>query len=69
MEWIDVEYGDKMPEMLEVVLGCDVYSEIISLARHLGGGFFELMDIDGIESDTCITHWMPLPELPKEDLS
>ncbi len=71
MNWINLE--EEQPDVGEIVLCADEYNEFVSLGKFLiveqedfDEGVFELMHINKIECDSVITHWMPLPEPPKE---
>ena len=68
MEWVKIE--DDLPDNEDIVLVCDKLNEFVSLGRYLeeedGIYQFELMHIDRVEIDSFITHWMPLPNPPKE---
>lgn len=59
MEWISV--NDRLPEYERPVLGYDSEIEMVDIVNYISGKFF---DLDGIQTD--VTHWMPLPEPPKE---
>ncbi len=64
-DWISLEH--QLPENNQVVLCCDILNKFVSLGRYLKKeDEFELMFIDKIEIDSVTTHWMPLPEIPKE---
>lgn len=73
-EWISVD--DRIPSTCEDVLVCVKYKSLdweaqtIQIAfRTIGGSEVKWMGY-GIEYDEfyLVTHWMPLPELPKLDL-
>lgn len=68
MEWISVD--DRLPFTDEVVLCCDIFSHFISLGKIVEQDEdefrFELMYCENFEIDSSPTHWMPLPEPPKE---
>lgn len=64
-EWIRIQ--DFLPDCGQTVLVCDEYNSFVTLGRFDGIDQFELMNIDDVEIDSCITHWMPLPK-PPEDL-
>jgi hypothetical protein len=55
MNWINVK--DQLPQQDEWVLIYNYYNDSIRTAN------FDLDDYDGI------THWMPLPDKPKEEYS
>lgn len=58
MEWISVK--NRLPEYDEPVIGCDAEMMDIGLVNYISGEFF---DLDG--DPTSVTHWMPLPDIPK----
>ena len=61
MEWISVK--DRLPEKWEDVLICNCYSEVdTDMIWENPSGSFEFYFEGG-----NVTHWMPLPEPPKED--
>ena len=64
-EWISIE--DFLPDPGQIVLVCDVFNSFVTLGRFDGMDEFELMNIDNVEIDSYITHWMPLMK-PPEDL-
>ena len=63
-KWIRVE--ERLPEDLENVLTCD-HKRNIHIMRH----HHDFKDPFGIAKNNMsyypVTHWMPLPEPPKED--
>ena len=66
MRWISVK--DKVPKPHEAVLafvrqGIEVW---MSIACRNDAGFW-LLSLTGGRDDWSVTHWMPLPEPPKED--
>lgn len=62
-EWISV--NDRLPDPLEDVLVIDSNGNIfISWVKEFGNGRFAYENRGDI---THITHWMPLPEPPKEE--
>ena len=64
-DWISLEH--LLPENNQIVLCCDVLNKFVSLGRYLlEKDELELMFIDKVQIDSVITHWMPLPLLPKE---
>lgn len=66
MEWISVE--DYTPCDQEIVIVSDIISRVVSLAKVIiedDEYYFHVMYIDNIEIDSIVTHWMPLPEMPK----
>ena len=64
-EWIKTE--EDLPKNNQIVLVCDVYSNLITLAQYLEDeDCFNLMNIETIEGDSYPSHWMPLPGLPKD---
>ena len=65
MRWISVK--DKVPKPHEAVLtfvrqGIEVW---MSIACRNDAGFW-LLSLTGGRDDWSVTHWMPLPEPPKE---
>lgn len=66
MEWISVK--DRMPSMKDIVLVYDTFFEDVSIgyiSEFLGERTIWIIDYGESVSDT-VTHWMPLPEPPKE---
>lgn len=64
-EWIKTE--EDLPKNNQIVLACDVYSSLITMAQYLEDeDSFNLMNIENIECDSYPSHWMPLPEPPHE---
>lgn len=65
-KWISVK--DRMPEIGTVVLGYAKQNPFsaydVMRVRNLGNGF-EMIRYH--EYVTNITHWMPIPEMPKEE--
>lgn len=61
-KWIPV--SERLPEQYETVIGWD--GLFMGEVEHGDYGFVWLDD-DGCNSLANITHWMPLPEPPKED--
>lgn len=61
MEWISVE--DRLPDDAYPVLVCfGKSSTSIIIGNYVNGGFYAKSNYPL----TKITHWMPLPEPPKE---
>ncbi len=61
MEWISVK--DRLPEYDAFVIGCDAAETMdIGQVNYISGEFF---DLDG--EPAPVTHWMPLPELPRKE--
>ena len=62
-KWIPV--SDRLPEPGDYVMVCDIREDWISLCEFSGDAWYDfgckMWDIDEV------THWMPLPEPPKED--
>lgn len=70
-EWISVK--DRLPEYGKDVLVCDCnsrnYISVWSLEKDTDGGTNYWEDCRGWwQSFDEVTHWMPLPEPPKEDV-
>lgn len=73
MEWISIE--DEFPPEGETVLCADIYNSFVSFGKlimvaHPHGDDtyeFELMYNSSMDMDSQVTHWMPLPELPKQE--
>jgi hypothetical protein len=66
MEWIKTE--EYLPEDKQIVLTCDIYNSFVTMAKYLEEDYvFELMYIQDIEQDSFPSHWMPLPNLPKDN--
>lgn len=71
-EWIKVE--DSLPKHKEIVLVCDEVSGCISLAKFRefddpsnfdDDDCFDVINIEPLEIDYCVTHWMSLPKFQK----
>lgn len=60
MEWISVK--DRLPDADDVVLAVAANTGDMGIAQHCGNGIF--LDYGDVWEE--VTHWMPLPELPKE---
>jgi regulator of RNase E activity RraB len=63
--WINVE--EYLPEAGELVLCADILNNFISLGKLIDNDdeyCFQLMNIENVEIDSVITHWMELPERP-----
>lgn len=58
-DWISVK--DRLPEYDEPVFGYDGELADMGIVNYLNGEFFDLYG-----DDMNVTHWMPLPEPPKE---
>lgn len=75
MQWIKVEH--RLPKHGEIILVIDEISEVISLAKfrefnetmNFDDDCFEVMNMNEIEVDYSVTHWMKLPQSPKTVLS
>lgn len=66
-EWISV--NDRLPMLIETVLfiGKNYYGNWFGVKRgYFDGSFWHSDDYGTIYSTTPVTHWMPLPEPPKE---
>lgn len=67
MNWIS--FNDETPPDNTRILVCDWISGFISFAKYFHEiDRFELMNIEHIEYDSDLTHWMPLPALPEEEI-
>jgi uncharacterized protein DUF551 len=67
MEWISINIV--LPNTSEIVLVCDQVSDFVSLGRYLPDlDEFQLMALDKVTSDMAITHWMPLPQPPLNEV-
>lgn len=58
--WIPVT--ERLPEEDTVVLACDSENDMV-VACYYKVGFMNNVDL---RTESGITHWMPLPEPPKE---
>lgn len=63
LKWIPVT--ERLPEKKGDVLVCDTREDFVSTWEYLGNGLWLGNEIIWATED--ITHWMPLPQLPKED--
>lgn len=62
-KWIDSE--EFVPPHQEIVLVADEFNEFVTLGRYdITKDLFLVMNIDLVEIDSQVTHWMPLPKLP-----
>ncbi len=64
MEWIEV--SEDLPEFGMKVLVCDKFNSFVSMGRLIEvqdeeNPIFEMMNIEKVEGDSVITHWMSLP--------
>ncbi len=73
-EWIKID--EKSPEHNQIVLVCDEISSLVTIAKfreHYESEDDEddfswyVMNIDCLEIDYCVTHWMLLPLGVKDD--
>lgn len=62
-KWISVE--DRLPEDDARVLVCDTREDYVSIWEYFGDGLWFGDEVIWATED--ITHWMPLPEPPKEE--
>ena len=62
-KWISV--GERLPERNTEVLVCDTKEDYVSVWEYIGDGLWLGNEIIWATED--ITHWMPLPEPPKEE--
>lgn len=72
-EWINVE--DRLPDHNEIVLVFDEIGSVISMAKFRqfdepinfdDQDCWYVMNIDNLEIDYQVTHWMPLPKPPEK---
>ena len=67
-KWISVK--ERLPDTQEIVLFCHMVNKDVRSMRtgymspFAPGRFYT---ISGMGTDT-VTHWMPIPKLPKEDM-
>ena len=61
-KWIPVT--ERLPERGVEVLVCDTREDYVSIWEHMGDGLWFGNEVIWATED--ITHWMPLPEPPKE---
>ena len=59
--------SERLPEIGVTVLTLDKYKHVASRARKSYVDGTPYFYPDGLEPGRHITHWMPLPELPKEE--
>ena len=59
--WIPVT--ERMPEHENPVMGWDAEFQAIRIVYRVYGQFFDNIDMSAVK----VSHWMPLPEPPKED--
>lgn len=67
MEWISVE--NESPNLYQIVLTYDDISKGITVGKLVieeEQEVFLVGNLNEIEIDYCVTHWMPLPSAPKE---
>lgn len=65
-KWISVK--ERLPEKLTKVITYDSAHKIVHAMEYDGEGFQAHRCVrDEWLYDACITHWMPLPEPPKEE--
>lgn len=62
-QWIPVT--ERLPERNTEVLVCDTKEDFVSVWEYIGDGLWFGNEIIWATED--ITHWMPLPESPKEE--
>jgi len=63
-KWIDVE--DKLPETLQSVLCALENGAVLQLTYGDLSGFFMPLSSQKVLPSNPVTHWMPLPEPPKD---
>lgn len=59
--WISVD--DELPELATLALVCDASSGKMAVARYIANNQWVLPAFY-----PTVTHWAPLPEVPKEDV-
>ena len=76
MNWIDIY--DKFPNLNEVVLISDEINKFVSIGMLIKEDLsidleddkndtsFKIMYLEEMTTDYFVTHWMPLPESPKD---
>lgn len=67
-EWISAK--DRLPKPYEVVLTAAYFREVSDSLVYIGNvNGIDKWDICGVKNsgEYTVTHWMPLPELPKEE--
>lgn len=65
MEWTRTE--DELPYPDDIVICADELSGFVTLGKYdADEDCFMYMSIHEVDNDTYPTHWMPLPELPKD---
>ena len=62
-KWIPV--SERLPGLYENVLVCDVREQYVGAWMYYGNG--DWLHDDALWDTEDITHWMPLPEPPRED--
>ena len=60
-EWISVD--DRLPDENITVLVCD--GDDVEMGSHNSHFGWTIYEWDGPSSRSFVSHWMPLPELPK----
>ena len=61
-KWIPV--SERLPNLYETVIVCDVREQYVGAWMYYGNG--DWLHDDKLFDTEDITHWMPLPEPPKE---
>lgn len=61
-KWIPV--AEMLPNLYETVIVCDVREQYVGAWMYYGNG--DWLHDDKLFDTEEITHWMPLPEVPKE---
>jgi hypothetical protein len=64
MEWISVK--DRLPEKMVMVLIYDKYGFSIDRMVNKTPTGWPVFDGDEFQHNLDVTHWMPLPEPPKQ---
>lgn len=63
-KWIRVK--DRLPEVGKKVLTLDKWGHLKDRELYQFSNGKQVFSPDGIEPGKDVTHWMPIPELPKE---